>query len=107
MPDRAKSGESLVHLVSCLVDAIEDGEDHEQDDPVRTAYAQVHQHIEEFEPYHAEHDAANSDCDSQSPLNEAMVTQHINNATGPYTNADEHYFPVGDEDHTLKLAAQN
>lgn len=105
--DRMESGESLVHLVSCLVDAIEEDEDNQEDEPVTTAHAQVQQHLEEFDSYHAEHDAATSDGDSKASVDEAIVTQLITNATSPYLNTDEKDFLQGDKDNSLNLAAQN
>lgn len=38
--DRIKSGESLVHLVSCLFDASEEVSNYEKDDPFSIALSQ-------------------------------------------------------------------
>ena len=106
--NRLKDGESAVHLVSLLAEALEDENDSSKDDIVHdTRYGQdCTDALEEFDSYHNTHEMQSDSGDDES-VDKAIVTQHISNAInpGPPDNSEEH-FPTGDEDHSLNLAAQ-
>lgn len=94
--DRVKSGESQVHIVSCLIDAMEGDGNHSQEEPVQTGHTEDHKHLDEFESYHAENDDVPYDDTSESSIDDAIMTEHISSAISPCINADEQDFPQGD-----------
>lgn len=103
MRDRGKYGESLVHIVSCLVEAMEGGRHHSQEESVQTAHTQAQQRLEGFDSYHVENDDVLYDDTSESSIDEAIVTQHISSGISPCLNADWQDFTQGDQDNSLNI----
>lgn len=111
MRNRIKDGESAVHLVSCLTNALEDENESEEDEaPIDTGYGEhVNEALKEFDSYHIsqEPEEWDSDKEDMEAKDKAMATHHLSLATspGPFT-ADEAHFLLGDEEQSLNFAAR-
>lgn len=95
----------MVHLLSCLVDSIEEDGNSEQDDPISTAHAETQQNLEKFDSYQIEHDIITYDNDAQESIDESIVTQDISNATSYYFSQDGQGLQLGDEKEHLNFSS--
>lgn len=102
--DRLKEGESAVHLVSCLVNALESEEFHDDEHPEEDEYASQ-KNLDEFDSYYVSEQESLSENVENTDM--AIATQHISSAVNPLSRNDrKEHFLEGDV-VSLNYAAQN